>query len=133
MLAGMRVRDGMTPAVLTVGPGHTLAQVAQRMAERNVGSAIVLDPDGAGPGILTERDILRAVADGVDTSRTLVDAHHDDEITIAHPDWDLHRAAATMLRGGFRHLVVCENDEVVGVLSMRDVVRLWATERGPSL
>ena len=60
----MQVRDGMSSVVLTVGPGHTLHEAARLMAERNVGAAIVVDPDSPGPGILTERDILRSVAAG---------------------------------------------------------------------
>ena len=54
----MQVRDGMSSVVLTVGPGHTLREAARLMAERNVGAAVVMDPDGPGPGIITERDIL---------------------------------------------------------------------------
>src|SRR4051812_44570242 len=54
----MQVRDGMTSVVLTVGPGHSLREAACRMAERKVGAAVVVDPDGQGPGIVTERDVL---------------------------------------------------------------------------
>lgn len=130
----MKVSDAMTAAVLTVGPGHTLQQVSELMAERNVGSAVVLDPDGEGPGIITERDILRAVAAGEDTGTALVDQHHVDELTVAHPEWTIEEAAATMMRGGFRHLVVCDDDgTVAGVLSMRDIVRVWVGERLPAM
>ena len=62
----MQVRDAMSKMVLTIGPGHTLRQAAEQMAKRNVGAAVVLDPDGAGHGILTERDILHSVAQGQD-------------------------------------------------------------------
>src|SRR6266496_2312359 len=55
-VAGMHVRDGMSTVVLTVGPGHTLRQAATLMAERKVGAAVVVDPEAAGPGIITERD-----------------------------------------------------------------------------
>ena len=65
--------------VVEVGPGHTLRQAARLMAERNVGAAIVMDPDGEGPGILTERDVLRAVAAGEDPSEVLVSSHVMDE------------------------------------------------------
>ena len=54
----MQVREGMSTVVLTVGPGHTLRQAAAQMAERGVGAAVVIDPDGMGPGIITERDVL---------------------------------------------------------------------------
>jgi CBS domain-containing protein len=128
------VRDAMSTTVLTVGPEHTLRQVAERMAERNVGSAVVLDPEASGPGIITERDVLRAVAAGEDPATTLVDRHHVDEVTVASPDTTIVDAAHVMLRGGFRHLVVIDDrHEIAGVLSMRDVVRVWAQEHGPSL
>ena len=58
----MRVRDGMSKVVLTVGPGHSLRDAARLMAERRVGAAVVMDPDSPGPGIITERDLTRAVA-----------------------------------------------------------------------
>lgn len=126
----MKVSDGMTPAILSVGPSHTLQQAAQMMAERNVGSAVVLDPESPGPGIITERDVLRAVARSEDAQSTMVADHHADDLTVAHPDWSLEEAAATMMRGGFRHLIVCDDEgEVVGILSMRDIVRIWVSER----
>ena len=60
----MQVRDGMSTVVLTVGPDHTLRQAAEQMSRRSVGAAVVMDPDGEGPGILTERDILISVGKG---------------------------------------------------------------------
>src|SRR5690348_12759944 len=119
----------MTPAVLSVGPAHTLRQVAQAMASRKVGAAVVHDPDGDGPGILTERDMLKAVAQGCDPDTEQAAGHLTPEAVVASPDWPLLQAAQTMLTGGFRHLVVCEGPDVVGVLSVRDVLRAW-TERG---
>ena len=71
----MRVRDGMSQVVLTVGPGHTLRQAARKMAEQGVGAAVVLDPDAPGPGILTERDVLRSVAAGEDPDTETVADH----------------------------------------------------------
>lgn len=125
----MLVRDVMTPTVLTVGPAHTLRQVAKAMAERHVGAAVVHDPDGAGPGILTERDMLEAIAKGEDPDTEPAAEHLTREAVMAQPGWTLLQAAETMLSGGFRHLVVCDNDEVVGVLSVRDVLRAWTQER----
>lgn len=124
----MQVRGAMSSQVLTVGPKHTLRQVATQMTERNIGSAVVMDPDAPAPGIITERDILRAVAAGEDPGATLVDQHHVDAATIASPDSSIADAAAAMLRGGFRHLIVVEEGQVIGVLSMRDVVRVWSQE-----
>ena len=128
----MLVRDAMTPTVVTVGPTHTLRQVAQAMAARKVGAAVVHDPDADGPGILTERDMLKAVAQGQDPETEPASEHLTREAVVAAPDWPLLQAAQAMLSGGFRHLVVCEGDEVVGVLSVRDVLRVWTERGGPS-
>ena len=125
----MLVRDVMTPAVLTVGPTHTIRQVAQAMASRHVGAAVVLDPDADGPGILTERDVLEAVAGGQDLDTELAADHLTPEAVVGLPDWDLDKAAATMVAGKFRHLVICDGSDVVGVLSVRDIVRVWSQAR----
>ncbi|HTU80096.1 MAG TPA: CBS domain-containing protein [Solirubrobacteraceae bacterium] len=125
----MQVRDGMTQMVLAVGPGHTLRDVARLMSERKVGAAAVLDPDGHGPGIITERDILFALGAGQDPDGESVADHLTREVVYAAPDWSLEEAAAAMVRGGFRHLIVLDRGETVGILSVRDVVRCW-TEDG---
>ena len=125
----MLVRDVMTSAVLTVGPAHTIRQVAQQMARRHVGAAVVLDPESDGPGILTERDVLEAVAGGQDLDTELAADHLTPDAVAGEPDWDLDQAAAAMVAGGFRHLVICEREEVVGVLSVRDIVRVWSEAR----
>ena len=124
----MHVRDGMSKVVLTVGPGHTLRQAAGLMAKRKVGAAVVIDPDGAGPGILTERDILHSVAAGQDPDAELVGDHLTSELVFAAPEWSLEEAAAAMVRGGFRHLVVIEGGEPAGIISVRDVVRCWTDD-----
>ena len=67
----MQVHEGMTPTILAVGPGHTLRDAARLMSERQVGAAVVIDPDGPGVGILTERDILTSVGGGQDPDREL--------------------------------------------------------------
>lgn len=124
----MQVRDGMTRVVLTVGPDHTLRQASAQMARRNVGAAVVVDPDEPGPGIITERDVLRSVADGQDPDGERVGAHLTAESVSASPDWSLEEAAAAMVRGGFRHLLVVEGGETVGIVSMRDIVRCWTDD-----
>lgn len=124
----MQVRDGMTDMVLTVGPGHTLRDVARQMSERQVGAAVVLDPDGYGPGIITERDILLSVGAGEDPDGELVAEHLTRDVVFAAPEWSLEEAAAAMVRGGFRHLIVLERGETVGILSVRDVVRCWTAD-----
>jgi CBS domain-containing protein len=122
----------MSKAVVTVGPEHTLRQAAQAMSARRTGSAIVVDPDGAGVGIITERDILNALAGGLDPDVERSAAHITWDVVYAGPSWTLDDAAAAMIRGGFRHLVVMEDDEVLGVISVRDVVRVWA-QRGSTV
>ena|SRR5215467_6790962 len=125
----MYVRDAMTKPVLLVGPEHTVRQVAQLMTARRVGSAIVVDPDSAGVGILTERDILYAIGRGLDPDVERVTNHLTWDVVYAGPNWTLDEAAAAMLRGGFRHLVVMDDDEVLGVISVRDIIRVWSEQR----
>jgi CBS domain-containing protein len=124
----MRVRDGMSRVVLNVGPGHTLRDAARLMTERQVGAAVVTDPDGGGPAIVTERDILTAIGTGQDPDGERVGDHLTSEVVYAGPDWSLDEAAATMVRGGFRHLIVVDGGEVAGLISMRDVVRCWTQD-----
>ncbi len=114
--------------VLTVAPGHTLRAVSRLMAEREVGAAVVMDPDGNGPGIITERDVLLAIGAGQDPDRELVADHLTRDVVFAAPDWSLEEAAAAMVRGGFRHLIVLERGETVGILSVRDIVRCWTDD-----
>jgi CBS domain-containing protein len=124
----MQVKDGMSSVVLTVGPGHTVREAARLMAERNVGAAVVMDPDSPGPGIITERDVLRSVAAGQNSDSELVGDHLTGDAIVASPDWSLEQAAEAMLDGGFRHLLVMSGGDLTGVLSMRDIVRCWARE-----
>jgi CBS domain-containing protein len=118
----------MSEMVLTVGPSHTLREVAKLMAERRVGAAVVMDPDSPGPGIITERDILVALGAGEDPDSEQVADHLTRDVVFAAPDWSLEEAAAAMVRGGFRHLIVLQRGETVGVLSVRDVVRCWTDD-----
>ncbi|GAA1755673.1 CBS domain-containing protein [Luedemannella helvata] len=121
----MQVRDAMSKTVLIVGPDHTLRQTAQLMSARRVGSAIIEDPDGEGVGIITERDILNAIGAGLDADIERAAGHITWEVVYAGPDWTLEDAAAAMVRGGFRHLVVLDGDDVLGVISVRDIIRVW--------
>ena len=125
----MRVLDAMTPSVLVIGPAHTLRQAAKQMVARRVGAAVVLDPDADGPGILTERDVLDAVAHDQDLDVEVAADHLTPDAVVATPDWPLEQAAAAMLAGDFRHLVVTDEDDVVGVISVRDLLRVWSAGR----
>ena len=122
----------MSTSVVTVAPGCTLHDAARAMADRKVGAAVVIDPEQPGPGIITERDILQSVGQGQDPNRELVSDHLSADITFAAPDWSLERAAEAMVRGGFRHLIVVDGGELVGVLSMRDIVRCWVQDGATS-
>ena len=93
----MEVREGMSKVVLTLGPGHTLREAAQRMTEKGVGGE-----------------------------------HMSDTLITAAPEWSLERAAMEMARRHIRHLVVVEGSELIGVLSMRDIVRVWTSEGATS-
>ncbi len=128
----MHVREGMSTTVLTVGPGHTLRQAAAAMAERGVGAAVVLDPDAMGPGILTERDVLIAIGKGQNPDTELVSDHLSANVTFASPEWSLENAAEAMVGGNFRHLVVADGGEIVGIVSMRDIVRCWVSDYATS-
>jgi CBS domain-containing protein len=122
----MLVSEGMTQAVLSIGPGHTLREAAAAMRKKHVGAAVVIDPDAQGPGVITERDVLHAVARGQNPDDERVADHMTAKLTFAEPGWSLEHAAQTMVRGGFRHLVVVDGAEMVGILSMRDIVRVWS-------
>ncbi|MEY9862168.1 CBS domain-containing protein [Catenulispora sp. GAS73] len=119
------VRQAMSTEILMIGPRHTLRQAAQRMSRRGVGSAVVHNPETAGIGIITERDILHALGGGLNADTEVVEGHLTSDVVFATPRWTLEQAAEAMTRGGFRHLIVVDGDEVVGMISVRDIVRAW--------
>ena len=116
----MEIRDLVVRDLVTVGPAHTLAQAAKLMNAKRVGSAIVLTEES--PGILSERDVLRAVADGVDPTAATVADYMTWNAIVATSELDTMEAARTMLEHGFRHLLVIDGDQEVGILSIRDLV-----------
>ncbi len=124
----MQVRDGMSNEVLTIGPQHTLREAARLMSQRRVGAAVVMDPDSPGPGIMTERDLMESIGQGQDPDSERVADHLSANLVFASPDWSLEEAAVAMVRGHFRHLVVTEDGDVAGVLSVRDIVRCWTDD-----
>jgi CBS domain-containing protein len=123
----MQVKDGMSEVSLTVGPAHTLREAAAMMVEKGTGAALVSDAESQAPGIVTERDLLISVGGGENPDVELVAEHMSESVIAAAPDWSLERAAAEMSRRGVRHLVVFEQGDAVGVLSMRDIVRVWTS------
>jgi CBS domain-containing protein len=116
------VRDVMTTRLLAVEATISLTEAAARMHERGVGAALVMNGEHLS-GILTERDVLRAVATGgVEGTKVGAWMTHDPE-TI-DPGERPGRAASIMLRGGFRHLPVIEGDTPIGIVSIRDLMRV---------
>ena len=128
----MEVREGMSTVILTVGPGHTLREAARKMTEKGVGAAVVIDEEQPAPGLVSERDILGSLGRGEDPDVELVGAHMTEKLISAAPDWSLERAAVEMSSRHIRHLVVVEGGELVGVLSIRDIVRVWTSEGATS-
>jgi len=128
----MEVRDGMSSVVLTLGPSHTLREAARRMTEKGVGAAVVIDEETPGPRVISERDILNSVGRGEDPDTERVSGHMSDSVISAAPDWSLERAAMEMSRRHIRHLVIVEGGELIGILSMRDIVRCWTSEGATS-
>ena len=128
----MEVREGMSKVVLTLGPGHTLRDAATRMTEKSVGAAVVIDEESPGPRIISERDILNSLGNGEDPDSERVGDHMSDTLIAAAPDWSLERAAMEMAKRHIRHLVVVERGELIGILSMRDIVRVWTSEGATS-
>jgi signal-transduction protein with cAMP-binding, CBS, and nucleotidyltransferase domain len=128
----MEVREGMSSVVLALGPGHSLRDAAAKMTERGVGAALVIDEEAPGPRIISERDILNSVGRGEDPDSERVSDHMSETVITAAPDWSLERAASEMAKRHIRHLVVVEAGQPVGVLSMRDIMRVWTSEGATS-
>lgn len=117
------VAELMNKGLLSVGPSTTVAEAATMMGERRVGSALVMDGE-ALLGIFTERDIVRALGEHFDAAKHQVaEWMTRDPITVP-PDTPAKDALKTMLDGGFRHLPVKDGEQVIGVVSMRDLSRL---------
>jgi CBS domain-containing protein len=122
----MKVQDGMSKVVLSVGPAHTLREAARLMSQHKVGAAVVVDSEHPSIGILTERDILDSVGRGQNPDSEVVADHRTSDVVFASPEWTLDQAATAMVSGNFRHLIVVDGTDVAGLLSMRDIVRCWS-------
>jgi signal-transduction protein with cAMP-binding, CBS, and nucleotidyltransferase domain len=128
----MQVRDGMSEVVLSVGPSHTIREAAGMMVEKKTGAALVIDDESPAARIITERDVLLSIGRGENPDTEKVGDHMSESVIAAAPDWSLERAAAEMSRRSIRHLVVYDGADLVGVLSMRDIVRVWTSEGATS-
>ena len=126
-LERLSVLHAMRDKVVTIGPEQTLADAARVMRDAGVTALPVIDASQA-PGIITERDIGIAVANGADAATSLLRSLQTADVVAATSDWSLERAARTMAAGSFRHLLVFDDDRVIGIVSMRDIVVAWARE-----
>lgn len=122
-------RGHMSRDLLSVEPTLPLTEVAQRMVAKDVGAALVSEGKEL-VGILTERDVLRAVARGIDPSTTVADWMTPDPETL-ESDESTEQAAVLMIHGGFRHLPVTESGDIVGMLSIRDLMRVVLEDAVP--
>jgi CBS domain-containing protein len=118
------VSDIMSPIEAVVGADTTLRQAAVKMGQYHTGAALVIDPTLPGPGIVTERDVLRALAEGADPDDARVADYMHSKLIAAAPAWPATQAAEAMMKHHIRHIVVFEEEHLVGILSMRDVIKV---------
>jgi len=119
--------------LLTVSPDQTLSDAGRQMIRHGVGSAVVITRDEP-PGIITERDLLRAIGDGVDFDVAKVSEYMVSKAVTVTDRWHVVDAAGTMIDRGFRHLVVVDEDgKVTGIISIRDMVRALLDDRRQTL
>ena len=121
----MQVRDVMTEATVTDATTDTLRSAAERMWREQTGSLLVLDGERLA-GIITERDLLRALALGADPATVTVDEAMTTEVFTVPPDMPLLDAAREMATRWIRHLPVADDGRLVGMVSMRDVTGIFA-------
>jgi CBS domain-containing protein len=123
------VSEHMTRSLLTISTEATLGDAASAMAERGVGAVVVVEDDAIA-AILTERDVMKAVAAGQDGGAPVTEwmTRHPDTI---EPDDTTDHAASLMIHGGFRHLPVVDDGKVVGIVSIRDLMKVALDDRSP--
>jgi len=115
------LRDVAVRHLLTVDPTSSLRRAAKIMSDRSVGCAIAIEKEAVA-GIITERDILHAIAHEKNIDETTVADVMTREVVSGESGWDLLRAVKTMIDGGFRHLLVMDMDEPIGIVSLRDLM-----------
>jgi predicted transcriptional regulator len=117
-----RVQALVARPVVYVHPNDTLRQLTATFVEESIGAALVRGPHGT-IGLITERDIVRAIADGASTSRTTVEQVMSEDLITVGPNEDLLTAAHLMLEAEVRHLPIMENGVAAGMVSARDALR----------
>lgn len=115
------LRDIGIRHLLTVEPSNTLRQTAQAMTDRGVGCAVVVGNETV-QGIITERDILRAVSGSKDLDATTAESVMTKDVVSGAPGWDVIKAVRVMVEGGFRHLLIQEMNDPIGIVSLRDLM-----------
>ena len=115
------LRDVAVRHLLTVDPASSIRRAAQVMSERSVGCAVAIENEKVA-GIITERDILHAIAREQNIDDTPVADIMTREVVSGESGWDLLKAIKTMTDGGFRHLLVMDMDEPIGIVSLRDLM-----------
>lgn len=115
------LRDVAVRHLLTVDPTSSIRRAAKQMSDRSVGCAIAIEKEAVA-GIITERDILHAIAHEQNIDETTVADVMTREVVSGESGWDLLRAVKTMIDGGFRHLLIMDMDEPVGIVSLRDLM-----------
>ena len=121
-MANMKLlRDVAIRHLLTIEPHDSLRRAANAMSTRGVGAAVVME-DGRLAGIITERDLLNAAGQGADFDSATVDRFMTRDVISGKPGWDIERAARAMIDHNFRHLLVTEMQEPVGIVSLRDLM-----------
>ena len=122
----MQVRDIMSQEVVTVGPHYNVADVAGLMDDRGIGSVLVLEEDRV-LGILTERDILKVIGAGEDPKNVAAHEALTDDLYTIGPDASVEEAAQQMTKARVRHLPVISDEGLIGIISIRDLVR-WSVQ-----
>ena len=125
MTAMKLLRDVAIRHLVTVDPTTTLRRAAKVMTDRGVGCAVVVENERVA-GIVTERDVLRAIAEDGNMDEVTVDGVMTRDVVSGAPGWELLKAVNTMTEGGFRHLLVMEMDDPVGIVSLRDLMTAMA-------
>jgi CBS domain-containing protein len=116
------LRDVAIRHLLTIDPRSSLRRASKVMSERGVGCAVVVEKESVA-GIVTERDILHALANDKDVDDTTVDDVMTRDVVSGEPGWQIAEAVKAMAEGGFRHLLVMELNDPVGIVSLRDLMQ----------
>jgi len=110
--------------VFTVTPGTSVAQLSQQLSARRIGSMLVLDVEGSGAGIVSERDLVRALAShGAKAMELEARQVMTRDVVTCDPDDSIDQVMQTMTSGRFRHLPVVRHGELLGLVSIGDVVK----------